>query len=308
MNSTPSEKLEAVQVSYFDMYGVKVSVHCSADRDLKKALDSFTFFRVAALSSADITIYILQNPFKKQKRIRLFRFKNARAYGFNRRHIAYSEERCVYLEKEGGRYVVHLYDSSAEYINDLLYVTMNSLAGWILEKNGWIRLHAVSYPSENETVAITGDSGIGKSGYALKRLRNAQAIFSDEITLIAPEGAIYPWPIPIQIDKNIIQLLNMDPGELVVFPKRNYREKWQYPVPRHLIACPARLGRVETPHSLWGVIYRVTLGLGLPQILEYQLRADNIATIIRILMRRFIFIIRLQSAGRLKCRRHSLKN
>lgn len=292
---------------YLDIYGVRIGIFYPSDIDLRQSLQSFRFFHAPPSAHLDIEIHIKKNAILKQKRIPLFRFRGADVRGFNERQIIYSHERSVVLSKKNECQVVHLYEADSKYINDLVYVTLNSMAGWALERKGWIRLHGVSYPSEKGAVAVVGDSGIGKSGYALKKIRCAQEIFSDEITLIAPDGRVYPWPIPIQIDEVIIQLYKIDRSSLALFPKRNHRQKWQHAIAPEQIAEPINLHRIETPHSLPGIIFRVTFGLGLPQILEYQLRPDNLFAIVFILIRRFIFIVKLKKSGRLLCNRPSLK-
>ena len=126
-------------------------------------------------------------------------------------------------------------------------------------------------------------------------------MFSDEITLLSPNLKIYPWPIPLQLGQDLIDKFGLDNSNLIEFSKRLYATKWQLPLKRSEIAAATSLSDLVTPHSWLGVVQRVTLGTGLPQILEFQLRLDNLTSMVLIMSRRLRFILKLLVFRRLHC-------
>jgi hypothetical protein len=264
----------------------------------------------------------------------VFSFRGAKAFGFKQRLIVYPDGAAVLLRTTpaskdmvstntrpgpNSRLHAHIYSDSATVTNELLFLLISSLTGWELEKRGWIRLHAVGWQdtsgrhicengvwanssAEPRALALLGDSGTGKSSHALGLLQAEIPLYSDEITLISPQGVLYPWPIPIQLSADLIHKFNLNVEELPAFPKRLYATKYQLFLNREQIASPAILSRLMSPHSALGVLYRITLGTGLPQILELQLRIGNLTDLVRILLRRFTFATRLLRRGDLCCK------
>lgn len=290
-----------LNVACFDCYGTKVSVSGPDFTHVQQALRSFSYFESKFENQVSIKIYLEVQKRSPEIALPLFSFRKAKSYGWSKRVIVYPEDQSVYIQKKNGILEAYLYSRNPVFLNELLYLTLNSLVGWQMESEGWIRLHAMSYFRDNVAVTLFGDSGTGKSTTAVKHLQKGTLIYSDEITLISANGVVHSWPIPIQLSKKSVEELNLDWQSVVPFNKRVRSTKFQLSLVHQYLASPAPLSLVRTPHSLLGAFFRITFGNGLPQILEFQLRADNVLNILKVLTRRLYFAMKLAYSNRIIC-------
>lgn len=305
---------------FFSFYGITVCVQGSPE-DLDSAalpLQAFQYFRQpqptstdsmtpesARVPQAQIQIDLGPLPAEADRFQRpLFQFRHAAAYGWRQRLVRYTEKTAVYLTRYRSQTKCTINSTEPSLRSELLVLAINSFVGWELERRGWIRLHAATYlQSDGSTFTLFGDSGIGKSTLAVTCLQQHRPLFSDEITLIASDRTIHPYPIPIQLSDGLVRKFQLDTSRLHPFKKRLYPLKWQLPLTEGHIASDATpLSHIHSPHSALGVLYRMVVGTGLPQILEFQLRLDNLISIGCVLFWRFCFWLELMMSGKLKCR------
>ena len=286
---------------FFDCYGTHLGVYGHDFSAALQTLSSFRHFETENEINPTIKIYLETKKKAPVSGVPVFRFRKSKAYGWSNRIIIYPEHQSVYLTKSNDLTEAYIYSEDPEFLNELLFLTISSLLGWQLESKGWIRLHAMSFLKNDAAVTLLGDSGTGKSTTAVQQIQKGVKIFSDEITLISPFGIVHSWPIPIQLSEKSISELNVDRKSAVPFKKRMYSMKYQISLTKENLAKPAPLSFIRTPHSLFGALWRITLGTGLPQVLEYQLRLDNFPSIIKILTRRFLFATKLALTKKLIC-------
>jgi hypothetical protein len=283
----------------FNFYGTRLDVILSDPLPVQQTLEAYSYFRCESAGEAAVRISVSQSRHKPAGRLPVFSFRKAKSYGFSKRVVYYPEGSSVLIQKNKNAVEAAIYSENADYLNEFLFVTISSLVGWKLESEGWVRLHAMSFIKNNGAVSLIGDPGSGKSTAAVKHLQAGNKIFSDEITLIAPNGSVYPWPIPVHISQKTAEELKIGMHLLRPFKKRVHATKFQFALSETNLAPPAPLTSVRTPHSALGVLLRISAGSGLPQILEYQLRFDNLGSIIRIVLRRFQFGAHLLLTGKI---------
>jgi hypothetical protein len=135
-------------------------------------------------------------------------------------------------------------------------------------------------------------------------------IFSDEMPLIR-KGVIYPFPIRMALHPHIATSLGLNPSGSRQFKRKIYPTKALFEIPRDTVAEPSPLrffflgtpGRVTQARHLRvfekaKFIIIFVMGLGLPQMAEHMLRADNIVSLGRIAVSRLFTALALLGWGR----------
>jgi hypothetical protein len=284
---------------YFNFFGTTLSIESEDMSHLSQALNSFRYFESESVPSPQIQIFIENRHRRPGTAIPLFQFRGAKSYGFRNRLIKYPGGHSILLQNRKGTVKAFLCCDENNFLNELLFLTISSLVGWQKESEGWVRLHALSYLKNGSAISYFGDSGIGKSTTAVKYLRSGIPIFSDEITLVSPAGVVHAWPIPVQLTPKTAAELSIDINSLVPFEKRIFATKYQLILHGQDLASPTELQEVRTPHSFLAAIFKMTIGTGLPQIIEMQLRSDNLLNISRIMFRRLKFALSLAAKNKL---------
>lgn len=185
---------------------------------------------------------------------------------------------------------------NATEIYQLTFQYVLGLLGEQLERQGYTRLHAVSWMSRSQpslAALLLADSGAGKSSLAAELQRQKNQILADEI-VVYKNGRVFPFPLPIAVE-------SLDHGD---FPTEettltHRRRSWQLkkmliPISGELPAS-AKIENVYELHrgrkttglhraSIWRTFVtglEIVLGKGLPQMAEIYVRKSNFGHILR---------------------------
>lgn len=220
----------------------------------------------------------------------VFEFRNARAYGLSKRFVRYNDGAKVLLEKKQCKQTVLLAAPNPERLRELLYILISAQVGWLLEKDGWVRLHAAAFTDRGSVRIIFGESGLGKSTAAGVALFRGEKVWSDDLLMVSPDRRIHPWPCPLKLSPDSLKLMGIQPQVGSAFPRALFGTKHQVPIPEHQVGEITPIGEIESPYSRFEFGLRVLTGLGLMQMLEFNLRLDMVGTLTRIALRRLFFL------------------
>lgn len=267
---------------YFNFFGVVISVNVENSDVEFPALDEFSFFTCPLASGQIFFRYLRQKP-PRPRLARLFRFRNAVAFGLKNRWIEYDNGSWVFFCRDARKIQVDFGGTDIEAVDGLLHKLLSSTVGWELESNGWQRLHACGFVEGKDCEILFAPSGYGKSQLAFAKLASGARIFSDEVVWISPKGVVHPWPINLRLSP-----------ELKGSPKR------KIPLPSDRVAVNLPFKQVSSPHSTLAWIWYLTLGIGHQQIVELHLRQDMVLVLAHVFSQRLKFALDVWRGGKLK--------
>lgn len=287
---------------YFDFYGI--TVRCNIQDDVlgeaHQSLSFFSYFQVSEPADSpriDLTICLTPSFSPNNLPFFAFSFRGAHVYGLKTRFVSYPKNHWVKITKTSTnykeQYQVELSGNDPYLLSELVFLIIQSLAGWELEKLGWIRLHAASMARDNQCHVWLAPSGAGKSTRSYLALQSGAKLFSDEITMISPDGLLHPWPLPIQLSSHNAMRLSLNISQCTTFKKRLYGEKILVPIPHSEIAKPCDQLQFECTSGPLSLIADIVSGKGLPQILEFNLRIDTFSEILKIAFNRLRFSVKI---------------
>ncbi|MFL5814736.1 MAG: hypothetical protein ACJ763_14270 [Bdellovibrionia bacterium] len=204
-----------------------------------------------------------------------------------------------------------VFGMAPDLIYEAAYVALLSSIGEELDQLGYHRLHSVGVQVNGAGAALAADSGQGKSATAILLGQNAGVkVFSDEMPLIR-QGVIYPFPIRMALHPHIATSLGLNPSGTRQFKRKIYPTKALFEISRDAVAQPSPLrflfvgvsGGVAQARPLQvfersKFVIAFVLGLGLPQMAEHMLRANNILSLGRIAVSRLFTAFSLLGWGR----------
>ena len=285
----------------FDFYGVRFSIAGLASPEVTRALGAFEYFEVSATSlkpAAEIQIELV--PELNQRWLKLFEFRGAKAFGLSDRLVNYPNGPRVRIFRADKKLFVKIAEFHSASTEEVLILLIHSLVIWELQKKNWICLHAASFVDKGVAVVFCADSGSGKSVRTARAIQEGKKVFSDEITLISPGGYLHPWPAPLQLSQEAIELLQLQSLNLRRVEKRTWSAKYQWPLLRTQVSPTLPFREIETPYRRLGLAWRIMMGYGLPQILEFNLRFDSLTEILSILFKRANFVTSILWHGQKK--------
>jgi hypothetical protein len=200
-----------------------------------------------------------------------------------------------------------------DLIYEASYLALLSSIGEALDLRGFHRLHAVGFEINGQAVVMAADSGLGKSATAALLLQNRLAkIFSDEMPLIS-DGKIYPFPIRMALHRTVAQSLGIDLSTARDFKRKIYPTKALLEIDPKAVAPAAPLsrfyfgvsGKTSSARSMslgekLRFIVTVVMGLGLPQMAEHMLRANNLFSLAQIALSRLKTAIEILGGSKKK--------
>ena len=283
----------------FNVYGVRVEVTTAADanaaivlRDMKKEWGYFATAPTA--QNPEITMALRPREDLTPPRSWPIRTKLCQlAWQAGRRWAQYDEQTFAALRQTpGGRSIeVGLKSLGAQAeLENLLH----SSIGEQLEQLGFVRLHAAAYLTPELTAAVhLAPSGAGKSTLIAQVLATTSwSVFGDE-TLLVREGLIHAYPTRVALNAG-----ERPPDRVFMGSKKVLTQ-----IPASRVAAPSKIGALiyHTSKTLpflqkTDAFVSISLGLGLPQMKEYMIRADAPCILLRILRRRlrFVYAARLE--------------
>lgn len=184
-----------------------------------------------------------------------------------------------------------------EQMRDYIFSTV----GEQLEKQGWMRLHALGLKKNEKNLIFCLNSKGGKSSMAMEHLLYSnEKIFSDEI-VFTNGYKIRAFPISIALSQKAADDLNLSTTYMRYFKKQKYQAKYLTPILSKRVADEASLDMVYVINSnilifIWSSFW----GLGLPQIARHLIRWNNIVGLFKIAFIRIQVLYRLFSHRKIK--------
>lgn len=227
--------------------------------------------------------YFVSTQFSEPAHVNIILHGDDRIY--SGRKIVWPSGTIVYDNTKHKRRRAHIIckENSLGYIENYLH----SVIGEELEKRGWFRMHACGTVAEGHAKIWMADSGSGKSVHILKSMNESQeAILGDEI-LYFKNGYVFPFPIPVATAKNMVSSANRE--RLFLGSQKSLT-----PIPPHRIAQPTSDFTINyIGSSKLMFIVKFVLGLGLPQMRVYLVRANNLYFLFRQAFARLKFALAL---------------
>ena len=107
--------------------------------------------------------------------------------------------------------------------------------------SGAVLLHAGAVEFDGRVVVVTGESGRGKSTLTAALVQAGGGYLTDELVIIDPEDLnVRPYPKPLDLDPNSLELLGLPPDDGFVVAKRH--------------VSPTELGAISLGGRLAGVL------------------------------------------------------
>lgn len=209
------------------------------------------------------------------------------------RGVVYNHGACTWVRHHG--WAITEYDFAAERgritaprVDDLVelaYLTVLSRAGALLEREGYVRVHAAAFRHGDRGALFLAPSGGGKSSLVHRLLRaDGVRVLGDDVALLDRRGRIHPFPTSIGVrDPDGAEGL----GVAHPFQRRFHGLKWvvdsrdladrfaEDPAPleriylgRWVSAPPSRARRASTREQLSALGRELVVGAGLPQVVE----------------------------------------
>jgi hypothetical protein len=251
---------------------------------------------------------------------RLFKTKMCDVHGLGaRRYCNYGQGVWVKAANSPSARSFVVFGLALDLVYEASYVALLSSIGEELDKQGYHRLHSVGFQIGDVAAALAADSGQGKSATAVLLGQNPGVkLFSDEMPLIR-DGMIYPFPIRMALHPHVATSLGLDPSGARKFKRKIYPTKALFEISRDSVAAPSPLrflfvgvsGNLTQARALRAFekskfIIAFVMGLGLPQMAEHMVRADNFLSLARIAWSRLGTALSLLGWGKSQIRAQAM--
>lgn len=205
---------------------------------------------------------------------------------------------------------VQIAGPSAELIYQTLYLLILSTLGEWFESEGWTRLHAMSVETPTSPVLLIAPQGFGKSLLSALLLKGNSIIRSlgDEIALVRGQEFL-AIPLRLALRPAIAKEFEIPQSGRLTF-KNGHPHKAILelsPLPQTLHG-PPQVFYVHSISNSWQIrstaslrsLVDIVLGRGLPQMVEYLIRRENIPNLIGTVIRRAQWANLTRKEGRLQ--------
>ena len=277
----------------FNIYGYCIKI-MSTEFSLSelKVNDDFKLFSTTVEENPDVLIVI-----KKLTDLRLRGFRIGKTAMCEVRQLSLHCRQLVYRKHEkilalvndssvSKRRLIEINAADNAILDDVLYFLINSCCGEHLDKKGLMRIHALSYSSNDRCGVVYGFPGAGKSTVAIGLMKSSDVrIFSDEISIYDIENKVL-LPFPIRIAVNDIYEKVGLATKFTYF----FNTKYLVGLEKDKIATSRKLTHLHfldwSRKPVLFYLISMLLGIGLIQMWEYFLRFNNIPTLFRITVNR----------------------
>ena len=242
----------------------------------------------------------------------LFKTKMCQVYGLGRKRLCdYGNGTIVQSVTVNSRRRFVVTGSNSDEVYEVSYLALLSAVGEELDLLGYHRIHALGVTFQEQSLLALAPSGGGKSAKATVLLQHEGiSIYSDEMPLVK-QGKLYPFPIRIALEPGLDKVLSFGRPSAAsrrVFKRKIFPAKVLTPISNHRISVPNQLSvlllvrrgnglsKVDSANPVvlgFNLFLSLVIGLGLCQMSEHMLRANNIVRLFRIGFSRFREAMRL---------------
>lgn len=278
---------------HLNFYHHSILIRCNESALIEKLKEEFDFFLDSEDPGEDRTEVnlILGPPRELPPMVAVKILEQGTVYRLGpRQYVDYFGEAVSIQDFQ--EKTVELQSENIDRLFELAYLTIHSLVGQNLEKDGLCRIHGLGISLEQTNAIVMLPSKGGKSTLLSHLFENPDVkVISDDMPLCDYSGKIYSFPSKISLEKipqdGILSKLNWRQ-----FRRHHYPPKWTASLQmmkeriagspeknRTLLIAGHRLSQGQSilvGVSKWKMIRPVfehmILGIGLPQIIEMFLR------------------------------------
>jgi hypothetical protein len=186
---------------YLDFNHHIILVRCNESSLLQKLREEFQFFVTDASPAPETTIEIvIENPPALPSMVAVKLLENCVVYQLGtRQYLDYFGEALTIWDSSEKH--VQIFSLNETRLFELAYLSIHSILGQDLDKDGLCRLHAVAISINNVNAIVMLPSKGGKSTLLKNVLRNPEVkIISDDMPLCDRQGKIYPFPSKMSLN------------------------------------------------------------------------------------------------------------
>lgn len=238
------------------------------------------------------------------------------------RNHCYTQGDLTYLDYHGSALGVYdrsrnhleVVSESVDRLHEIVYLSILSRVGELLERKGLHRVHALAMGRGDQSALFMMDSGGGKStlGMAFLQEEPGFQMVSEDSPLVDRKGRVYPFPLRLGVlppfpegveAEHIYRLdrMEFDPKYLISLDAFEGRMGKGTYTPRHLFIGRRRLGQkcvirsVGRLEGLKALMRHMVVGVGLYQGLEFLLRSSPLDLIrgVRVFLGRGVAALRM---------------
>ena len=185
-----------------------------------------------------------------------------------------------------------VFSEDGALLHELGYLLICSRAGFLLDRRGLHRVHALGVAREGKGALVLLPSGGGKTALGLDLLRSGQVqLLSEDTPLLGPGGSLLPFPLRLglaptedlsDIPEKFRRVMHRrEFGTKILVDLAWFQHALSGPVPAGLVVVGRRSGAAEPairrlwrPAALPALFSSLVVGWGVPQLTEFMLRRD----------------------------------
>lgn len=233
----------------------------------------------------------------------VFRRSNKFAvFGFRRRKVIYSDNTDVRVKFSKTKCKVEIKPGNLQNLSNHILDIVLWWTGEMLERQGYVRVHAAGFVRNGLTQCIFAQSGTGKSLLSFLLAQADQAVLGDELLFIKNLQVI-PMVIPLRLSEADFlkwSSVKIEPQKNQLHLRSNSTQNkfsisglTRDPLEQPLFGSLVYLQKEASPYPKIKFLMELTLGLGLPQMGQYLIRMDSFLSLIGVAIQRFSFGVNL---------------
>ncbi|MEW6143685.1 MAG: hypothetical protein AB1598_01580 [Thermodesulfobacteriota bacterium] len=191
-----------------DIHGLVIQIHSQSEELTAQVIRPFKYFiKDSGVPAAEIFIEPAEPPYDSfpQMKASFSTPRNIVFRGDGIKIIDYFGKGVVVEENGGRKFTV--YGRDPNFLQEAVYLLVLSRFGQYCDKNGILRIHALTFSFGDTAVILSASAGGGKSTMAFVLLGSDNfKLMSDDEALVNSSGCVLPLPIRVgTLDENKIK-------------------------------------------------------------------------------------------------------
>lgn len=208
----------------------------------------------------------------------------------------YGDGTVAVLETSAGVHEFLIYSKDIDHLFEVAMVALLSASGEALDEKGFHRVHAAGFTYRGSSTLLLLPEGHGKSTLSLMLMKFPDVeFFSDESPLLKG-GVVYPFPMRFAVRPEVANYIGLRDAAQRVFKRKNFPHKVLFPIATERVGKPMAVDRVLIGRGdrnasiekvgklsmVDGLFKNMVVGLGIAQMREFMIRADNGTSLFKI--------------------------
>lgn len=303
---------------FIDIHGLVIQIHSQSEDLLPQLLRPFKYFiEDSGLPAAEVFIVPTEPPYDSfpQLKASFSTPRNIVFRGDGIKIIDYFGKGVVVEENRGRKFTIYGIDSN--FLQEALYLLVISLFGRYCDKNGILRIHALSFSSGDDAIILTAGTGGGKSTMAFALLESDNIkLMSDDEALVDSRGRALPFPLGVGTSdedkiksvprRYVYEIDRMEFGKKYFVDMEYWDEKLEkreldnkiYFVAERLINGDPYIEKISKLRAFHSLISSAVIGLGLYQGIEFVFsnKSQDIMSLTPTFIKRMISAVKFSSS------------